>query len=70
MTDDVWERGFALAEGRIPPGIDPKSTLGKHYARLAATIKADVDAAPPMTAAQRRTIVTLLRGGDQRAAAS
>lgn len=69
MTDDVWERGFALAEGRIPPGIDPDSALGQHYARLAAAIKADVDAAPPMTAAQKARVVTLLRGDDRHAAA-
>ena len=67
MSPDDREIVLALAEGRVPAGIDPESAQGKHYAAWGAAIKADVAKAPPMTPAQKARAVVLLRGGgDQR----
>ena len=68
MREDVWARGLALADGRIPDGVDPESAEGRRYAALIVRVKADIAAAPPMTPAQKRLVVTLLRGGDHRVA--
>lgn len=63
-TEHQWlTRVTALANGCVPDGVDPESLQGKHYAVIARKVKADLDAAPPMTSAQKSMIVTLLRGG-------
>ena len=68
MTE--WERVFAIADGRIPDGIDPESPEGRRYAALITKVQADVAAAPPMTPAQKRFVVTLLRGGGRNESAA
>ena len=64
MSDHVWlEKVAALRAGRIPDDVDPGSLDGRRFALLARNVKDDLDAAPPMTPAQKRIVVTLLRGG-------
>ena len=64
-----WAVIFALAEGRIPDGMDPESAEGRLHTAMAAKIAADLAVAPKMTAAQKALVVTLLRGaGDDHAA--
>lgn len=54
---------LALADGRIPDGIDPGSAKGRHYARVIQAVEADMAAAPPMSDAVKARVVALLRGG-------
>jgi hypothetical protein len=58
-----WASGLAVADGRIPDGVDPESAEGRRYAALIEHVRADVAAAPPMTDVQKALVATLLRGG-------
>lgn len=62
MSVDIWARGLAVADGRIPDGVDPDSAEGRRYAALIEHVRADVAAAPRMTESQKAQVITLLRG--------
>ena len=72
MPNDTKERHrvvLFLADGQLPPEVDPESKQGKHYRYLINAVKSDVATLAPLTAQQKQVIVTLLRGGGGDAAA-
>ena len=51
-----------LAAGELPEGVRPDTAEGRHYARLIATVAADIADTPPLTQEQLSIIIPMLRG--------
>lgn len=63
----VLAHGLAIADRRIPDGVDPESSEGRHYARLIEHVRADVARAPELTPTDLAPVVVLLRGPNRAA---
>lgn len=60
--DEFTRRILALADGRLPDGVDPDSAQGRHYRRLIDHSDADVARAPELSPSDLAPVVVLLRG--------